>query len=289
MDVAVEDVLRRGQTYEVRNAQNYFGSPVLRGTYGGGSLRIPLSDDSMARPVGISAPDSTAPEFHVFVLQATGEGSLPDSNENGGSDSNGAPTISSISSRTIPEGGEVEIDFTIGDPESSASDLGVIGSSSNTDLIPNDAIRFDGSGSQRSVTIRPVSDETGSAVITISVLDGVNITRRSFTCTVKSAAPNQAPVISRVEDFGSSGNSTSEAVSFEVSDSDNPADELIVVGSPSNPRQISPANIVIQGSGNRRTVTITPTAGQYGTTDITLSVSDGVRTSVTRFVFTSRP
>jgi hypothetical protein len=59
--------LRKGDRYEIRNVQDYFGRPVT-GRYTGKPIRIPLRDRAVARPVGWEAPPSTLPDFGVFVL-----------------------------------------------------------------------------------------------------------------------------------------------------------------------------------------------------------------------------
>jgi hypothetical protein len=62
--------LRSGQAFEVRNAQNYFGPPVLTGTYQGGTITLPLSGLTKA-PISGSAPKSpmgTGTGFNAFVV-----------------------------------------------------------------------------------------------------------------------------------------------------------------------------------------------------------------------------
>jgi hypothetical protein len=71
VDVDVGTLLPAGARYEVRSAQDYLGSPVLSGIHNGGSLRLPMSVLQVARPIGYDyVPQSTAPEFNVFVLIA---------------------------------------------------------------------------------------------------------------------------------------------------------------------------------------------------------------------------
>jgi hypothetical protein len=72
--VDVSSILPAGGRYEVRNVQNYYGSPVASGTYNGGSLTLPLGGVSAAAPVGgsPSRPPSTGPEFNVFVITSVG-------------------------------------------------------------------------------------------------------------------------------------------------------------------------------------------------------------------------
>jgi hypothetical protein len=66
-------VLQPGDTYEVRNAQDFYAAPVVSGTYGGGSVTLPMTGLSVAQPVG-NAPrraEPTGPEFNVFVVLRT--------------------------------------------------------------------------------------------------------------------------------------------------------------------------------------------------------------------------
>ncbi len=63
-----------GSSYEIRNAQDYFATPVLTGTYAGGTLALPMSGLSVETPVGVAAPPATGPEFNAFVLLSTGVG-----------------------------------------------------------------------------------------------------------------------------------------------------------------------------------------------------------------------
>jgi hypothetical protein len=72
VDVDVSDVLKVGTHYEVRNVQDYFGSPVLTGTYDGRPLVLPMTGLKVAAPIGWDhTPPPTAPEFNVFVLLPT--------------------------------------------------------------------------------------------------------------------------------------------------------------------------------------------------------------------------
>jgi hypothetical protein len=71
-DISVDltGVLRSGEEFEVRDAQNYFGAPIVSGTFFGGQISIPLEGLQIAAPVGEvpSAPRHTAPEFAVFIV-----------------------------------------------------------------------------------------------------------------------------------------------------------------------------------------------------------------------------
>jgi len=52
VDVDVSAILHSGDAYEVRDAQNYFASPVVSGTYTGGSLRLPMTGGTLPARVG---------------------------------------------------------------------------------------------------------------------------------------------------------------------------------------------------------------------------------------------
>ncbi|MFL6227684.1 MAG: hypothetical protein ACJ741_02780 [Pyrinomonadaceae bacterium] len=69
VEVDVSGVLVRGAKFEVRDARNYFGAPVVAGTYDGKPLRLPVGARRVALPVGAhAASPQSAPEFGVFVL-----------------------------------------------------------------------------------------------------------------------------------------------------------------------------------------------------------------------------
>lgn len=64
-------VLNDGDVYEVIDAQNYFGAPIVKGTYYGGNIVIPMTSTAVTQPVG-SGPipaAHTSVEFGAFVLR----------------------------------------------------------------------------------------------------------------------------------------------------------------------------------------------------------------------------
>ncbi|MEP6802077.1 MAG: hypothetical protein ABJC07_09075, partial [Acidobacteriota bacterium] len=68
VSIDLSSVLSPGAAYEIRNAQNFFGSPVLRGTYDGSPISLPMTGLSSALPTGFSTPPTTGPRFNVFIL-----------------------------------------------------------------------------------------------------------------------------------------------------------------------------------------------------------------------------
>jgi hypothetical protein len=63
--VNLAGIVERGASYEVRDAQNFFGAPVKKGTYQGGPMELPMTGLSATQPNGgVSRPHvHTAPEF----------------------------------------------------------------------------------------------------------------------------------------------------------------------------------------------------------------------------------
>jgi len=75
LQAEVYAVLHPGATYELRDAQNFFGDPVLQGVYKGGKLPIPMTGLTAAQPNGSvpRQPVHTAPDFAAFVLRTLKE------------------------------------------------------------------------------------------------------------------------------------------------------------------------------------------------------------------------
>jgi hypothetical protein len=91
------------------------------------------------------------------------------------------------------------------------------------------------------------------------------------------------PSISAIDNQSIPANSSTGPLAFTVSDVETPAESLVVTGTSDNPTLVpnNPANITFGGSGNNRTVTITPAAGQQGIANISIVVTDGNNDSAT--------
>jgi hypothetical protein len=74
--------------------------------------------------------------------------------------------------------------FTVGDTETAAGSLTVTRSSSNTTLVPLANVVLGGSGANRTVTVTPAANQTGTATITLTVSDGLLTAQTQFTVTV---------------------------------------------------------------------------------------------------------
>lgn len=69
VDADLGSLLAPGTAFEVRNAQDFGGAPVVKGVFTGGAIRLPMTGLSVARPIGSprSVP-ATDPEFAAFVV-----------------------------------------------------------------------------------------------------------------------------------------------------------------------------------------------------------------------------
>jgi hypothetical protein len=103
---------------------------------------------------------------------------------------NDLPAISDISNRVIDENTSTgPIPFTVADVETPASALIVSGNSSNPSLIPSANLAFGGSGTNRTVTVIPASNQFGTATITVMARDSAGGTASSaFSVTVNAVA-----------------------------------------------------------------------------------------------------
>ncbi|MCI0536051.1 MAG: VPDSG-CTERM sorting domain-containing protein [Verrucomicrobiales bacterium] len=111
---------------------------------------------------------------------------------------NSAPLIDPIADQTIFENTVLDLPFTVHDPDPGHLDaLFFLVSSPNPSLLGNYLIT--GTGSDRTLTLAPFQDETGTTTILLSAIDPLGLSHnRSFQLTV---LPQIVPT---VPDSGSS-------------------------------------------------------------------------------------
>jgi CSLREA domain-containing protein len=178
---------------------------------------------------------------------------------------NDAPTISDIGDQSTDEDTPTSpIAFTIGDKETAAGSLTLTGSSSNTTLVPDANITFGGSGKDRTVTITPGANQSGSATITVIVTDADGDTSSDeFVLTVNET--EEKP--DAVDDTVTTNQNTPVNVDVLANDSDPDGDSLTISG------------VSTPGHGTATItdgkVAYTPSAGYAGTDSFTYSISDG--------------
>jgi hypothetical protein len=106
---------------------------------------------------------------------------------------NDAPTLSKIPDQVIPEGASMPaIPFSAGDVETPAASLIITAMSSDSDLLPKDAIVLAGEGATRTLKASPKLGSSGTVRVTLTVSDGEASTARDFEIRVGSV--NHAPL-----------------------------------------------------------------------------------------------
>ncbi|MEM9827505.1 MAG: pre-peptidase C-terminal domain-containing protein [Planctomycetota bacterium] len=185
---------------------------------------------------------------------------------------NSLPVIQAISDVTIDFGQTPQpIGFTVSDAETPADQLQVTASSNNDALI--DSLSVSGSGGNRTLAITPVAGQSGTAEITVRVTDGDDaVVDRRFQFTVNPEATNDSPTISTIANRAVEVGQTIAPIAFTVADTETPAADLTVVATTDNPTLIE--NLSVSGTGGNRTLSIVLAAGQTGTANVTVRVTD---------------
>ncbi|MBK7951380.1 MAG: PQQ-dependent sugar dehydrogenase [Deltaproteobacteria bacterium] len=221
----------------------------------------------------------------ITVTVSDGAASAPSSFTLTVTASNAPPTISDITDWITAEDTSTgAISFTVGDNETAATSLTVTATSSAQTVVATSGLVLGGTGANRTLTVTPVANASGTSTITVSVSDGASITSDAFVVTV--VAVNDLPTISSVADRTTPTGVAVGPLAVTLGDLETAATALTLSGSSSNPTLLPSANIVFGGSGANRTVTVTPVAGQTGSALVTLTVGDGTASATTSFTLT---
>ena len=137
---------------------------------------------------------------------------------------NDTPVISSVADQMISRNAATPpLAFTVTDSQTAPASLIVTATSSNPALVPNSNLVLGGSGSNRTVTVTPVANQTGYASITLAVSDGTLSSSTAFLLTVTSNSlpPILWPIANRTIIAGAT-----LAVAGQASDPNVPAQPL---------------------------------------------------------------
>ncbi len=202
---------------------------------------------------------------------------------------NDPPTISDIGNQFTPEDTPTApIPFSISDVETTAGSLVVTATSSNTDLVPNGNITLGGTNGNRTISLTPLTNQSGITTITVTVSDGTTSTSDTFVLNV--GFTDDPPAISTIADVTINEDTATGPLAFTVSDPDTPLASLTITATSSNQALVPNGNIVLNGSGANRTVNVTPAANANGgPATITLTVSDGTSSAIETFDVTVAP
>lgn len=200
----------------VDNSTNETGFRIERSTDGVSFAEIATVGPDVVSYVDGNLPNSTTYSYRVRAYNTAGNSGY--SNTATGTTpppaSNSAPTISDILNQTISAGSNTgALPFTVSDVETTAGNLTVAGTSSNTALVPTVNIVFGGSSGNRTVTVTPASGQSGTATITVSVSDGELTASDTFVVTV---AASGTTVVSSASGFANTAISPVRSGVFSV-------------------------------------------------------------------------
>ena len=128
-------------------------------------------------------------------------------------------------------------------------------------------------GTPPNLSYSPNTDYNGLDAFAFKVNDGT-VDSESATISITVNPVNDAPTIVGVEAQSTDEDTPTGAIVFVVGDSDTDLDQLILTGSSSNSNLVSEGGFQYSGSGEERTVIITPNPNQFGSTEVTIFVDD---------------
>ena len=246
------------------------------------ATEYPSGTDFIAIPI-----ETISPTEHAFTIMGALFYEVTPAPENN------PPTVDPISDRTIQENVSWQTVTLTGITDGDADynqPLRVTASSSNPGLIPNSenylSVDYDSPDTTGDLRFKPVADETGSVVITVTVEDGGldnnletsgdNLTfSRSFTVTVN--AGNNPPTLDSIADRTIDEDAAEQTVTLTgITDGDAEYNQpLRVTATSNNLGLISNPTVVYQSPNSTGSLKFTPVPDQYGSALITVTVEDG--------------
>ncbi|MFO0940402.1 MAG: peptidoglycan DD-metalloendopeptidase family protein [Pirellulales bacterium] len=187
---------------------------------------------------------------------------------------NQPPFFPTLTDRTIAEDQILgPIDLQVTDLNDSLASLTVVANSSNTAVVANENLQVSFAGGKWQLLATPLSNVSGSTVITVSATDASGSTYSSaFNLTV--TATNDLPTITAIGNQSTSQIASLPPIPFQISDVESDSSLLQLSATSTNLNLINTSGIVFDGTGTDRTVTLTPTAGRTGTSTIKITVTD---------------
>jgi hypothetical protein len=200
---------------------------------------------------------------------------------------NDAPTLDAIPdpAAILEDAGLQTINLTgitAGPVDENTQGLTVTATSGNTGLIPNPTVNYTSPNATGSLTYTPVANQSGTALITVTVTDdggtansGVNSFVRTFTVTV--TAVNDAPTLDPIPDpaaiLEDAGLQTVNLSGIAAGGGE--TQTLSITATSGNTGLIPNPTVNYTSPNATGSLTYTPVANQSGTALITVTVNDG--------------
>jgi len=191
---------------------------------------------------------------------------------------NDAPVLTGNTEVTLDEDRAASFSITATDAETAGCSLSITYRSSDITLLPIENISKTCMSNEFSFMITPIANQSGNALLTITVADTSGLTATKVLSLTVNAV-NDIPIIDTI-DSQSMNEGTSISVTMTASDIEG---SLTLTGISADQSLIPDSNITITNSGNLYTITITPDTAQAGSTELTIIVSDGTDIITTSF------
>ena len=187
----------------------------------------------------------------------------------------GAPTITQFTDQSINEDGSTQaIAFTVKDSVTPAADL-VVSADGIPPLFSEQSFVFGGSGENRTVTVTPVADQFGFDIVLVTVEDLFgNIA--SETMLLDVASVNDAPSLEVPADQTIDEDPGTQILTLSgiTPGADNEFDAVSISVASSNTGLIPDPILGYSDPNTSGSLTFTPTANAFGSTVITLIMTD---------------
>jgi CSLREA domain-containing protein len=201
---------------------------------------------------------------------------------------NDAPTLDPISdpAAIFEDAGQQTVNLSgigAGPVDESSQTLTVTALSSNTALIPNPTVTYTSPNATGLLSYTPLADASGSAVITVTVMDnggttdgGIDQVTQIFTVNV--TAVNDAPTLDPISDPAAipedAGQQTINLSGIGAGPGDESGQTLTVTALSSNTALIPNPTVTYTSPNVTGKLSITPVANQVGSAVITVTVRD---------------
>ena len=187
---------------------------------------------------------------------------------------NDAPEIQSISDITLNEDADaISIPLTISDTETPLEQMQIDVALSDHKVLSRSQVQISYETNQYIMQIQPGLNVNGTSQICISIQDAESLT--ASTCfTLNILSENDPPTLSEFTAIVVNEDAAISPIPFTVSDIETPSAQLTIGVQTSNTELLNQDNYAIQGLSAQRKLIITPSKNAFGSTWISITVTD---------------